>query len=132
MVLCAIWDKKILTTFGHLPEYLTCSKAVRWYCIRCAMNFVGSVKTSLQYGSVPCRGLLFLCNELGCLVIVHPFTSYWVHIWGRIIPKFRFGFLGAFHRTVLLYYGRQVSEVCYVTATYGVEDSLVRAIFAKE
>ena len=31
-----------------------------------------------------------------------------------------------------MYYGRQVSEVCYVTATYGVEDSLVRAIVAKE
>ena len=42
------------------------------------------------------------------------------------------GFPGAFHRTVLLYYGCQVSEVCYVTATYGVEDSLVRAIVAKE
>ena len=42
------------------------------------------------------------------------------------------GFPSAFHRTVLPYYGRQVSEVCYITATYGVEDSLVRAIFAKE
>ena len=50
----------------------------------------------------------------------------------RRIPEFCLGFLGAFHRIVLLYYGRQVSEVCYVTATYGVEDSLVRAIAAKE
>ena len=49
----------------------------------------------------------------------------------RRIPEFCLGFPGAFHRTVLLYYGRQVSKVCYVTATYGVEDSLVRAIFAK-
>ena len=50
----------------------------------------------------------------------------------RRIPEFCLGFPGAFHRIVLSYYGRQVSEVCYVTATYGVEDSLVRAIFAKE
>ena len=49
-----------------------------------------------------------------------------------VIPKYRFGFPGAFHRTVLPYYDRQVSEVCYVTETYGVEDSLVRAIVAKE
>ena len=63
---------------------------------------------------------------------VHPFTSDWVYIRSRIIPKFCLGFPGAFHRTVLPYYGRQVSEVCYVTATYGVEDSLVCAIVAKE
>ena len=92
MVLCGIWDKKILTTFGHLPEYPTCSKAVRWYCIYCAMNFAGSAKPSLQYGSVPYRGFLLLCNELGCLMIVQPFTSDWVHIRSRIIPKFCFGF----------------------------------------
>ena len=65
-------------------------------------------------------------------MMMHPFISDEVSIQGRIVPKFSFGFLGAFHRIVLLYYGRQVSEVCYVTATYGVEDSLVRAIFAKE
>ena len=81
-----------------------------WYCIRCTMNFAGSVKPSLQYGSMPCRGFLFLCNYLGCLMIVHPFTSDWVYIRSRIIPKFHFGFPGAFHRTVLSYYGRQVSE----------------------
>ena len=50
----------------------------------------------------------------------------------RRIPEFCLGFPGAFHRTVLPYYGRQVSELCNVTATYGVEDSLVRAIVAKE
>ena len=65
-------------------------------------------------------------------MIVHPFTLDWVYIRSRIIPKFRFGFPGAFHRTVLLYYGRQVSEACNITATYGVEDSLVRAIIAKD
>ena len=50
----------------------------------------------------------------------------------RIVPKLCLGFPGTFHRTVFPYYGRQVSEVCYVTATYGVEDSLVRAIVSKE
>ena len=63
---------------------------------------------------------------------VHPFSSDWGFCQSRIIPKFCLGFLGAFHRTVLPYYGRQVSKVCYVTETYGVEDSLVRAIVAKE
>ena len=67
MVLCGIWDKKILTTFGHLPEYPTCSKAVRWYCIRCTVNFPGSVEPSLQYGSTPCKGLWLLCNWIGDL-----------------------------------------------------------------
>ena len=63
---------------------------------------------------------------------VHPFSSDGGFSESRRIPEFCLGFPGAFHRTVLLYYGRQVSEVCYVTATYGVKDSLVRAIFAKE
>ena len=63
---------------------------------------------------------------------VHPFSSDWGFCQSRIIPKFCLGFPGAFHRTVLPYYGRQVSEVCNVMATYGVEDSLVRAIVAEE
>ena len=42
------------------------------------------------------------------------------------------GFPDAFHRTVFLYYGRQVGEVCNIAATYGVEDPLVRAIVTKE
>ena len=65
-------------------------------------------------------------------MMMHPFISDEVSIQGRIVPKFSFGFPGAFHRTVLLYYGRQVSEALYVTATYGVKDSLVRAIIAKK
>ena len=64
--------------------------------------------------------------------MTHPFVSDWVCIQGRIIPKFYFGFPGAFHRTVLSYDGRQVSEACNITATYGVEDSLVRAIIAED
>ena len=35
-------------------------------------------------------------------------------------------------RAVFLYHGCQVSEVCNITATYGVEDSDVRAIIAEE
>ena len=63
---------------------------------------------------------------------VHPFSPDWGFCQSQIIPKLCLGFPGTFYRTVFLYYGRQVSEVYYVTVTYGVEDSLVRAIFAKE
>ena len=63
---------------------------------------------------------------------VHPFSPDWGFCQSRIIPKFCLGFPGAFHRTLLLYYRRQVGEVSYVMVTYGVENSLVRAIFAKE
>ena len=63
---------------------------------------------------------------------MHPFISDWGCIQGRIVPEFYFGFLGAFHRTVFSYYGRQVCEACNFTATYGIEDSLVRAIIAEE
>ena len=64
--------------------------------------------------------------------MMHPFISDSVCIQGRIVPKFYFGFPGAFHRTVFSYNGRQVSEACNITATYGVEDSLVRAIIAED
>ena len=64
--------------------------------------------------------------------MMHPLSSDGITIQGRIIPKFYFGFPGAFHRTVLSYYGRQVGKACNFTATYGVEDSLVRAIIAEE
>ena len=64
--------------------------------------------------------------------MMHPFISDWGCIQGRIVPKFYFGFPGALHRTVLSYYGCQVGEACNFTATYGVEDSLVRAIIAEE
>ena len=96
------------------------------------MNFAGSVEPYLQYGSLPRRGLLLFGIEPGCLAMMHPFILDWVCIQGRIVPKFYFGFPGAFRRTVLLYYGSQVSEACNITTTYGVEDSLVRAIIAEE
>ena len=63
---------------------------------------------------------------------VHPFSSDGGFNESRRIPEFCSGFPGAFHRIVLLYYGLQVSEVYYVTVTYGVEDPLVHAIVAKE
>ena len=132
MVLCGIVDEEILAALGHLPEYPTCSKAVCWYGIRCTVNFAWPIEPSLQYGSTPCSGLLLLCYWAGRLVRVRPFSSDWGFCQSWIIPKLRLGFPGTFHRTVLPYYVRQVSEVCYVMETYGVEDSLVRAIFAKE
>ena len=64
--------------------------------------------------------------------MMHPLSSDGIAIQGRIIPKIYFGLPGAFHRTVLLYYGRQVSEACNITTTYGVKDSLVRAITAED
>ena len=63
---------------------------------------------------------------------MHPFVLDWVCIQGRIIPKVYFGSPGTFHRTVFSYYGRQVSEACYLTVIYGVKDSLVHAIIAEE
>ena len=64
--------------------------------------------------------------------MMHPFISDWGCIQGRIVPKFDFGSPGAFHLTVLSYYGRQVSEACNFMMTYVIGDSLVRAIVAKE
>ena len=60
-------------------------------------------------------------------MIMHPFILDCVCIQGQIIPKFYFAFPGAFHRTVLSYYGHQVGKACNFAATYGVEDSLVCA-----
>ena len=125
-------DEEILAALCYLPEYPTSSKAMCWYGVRCAVNFAWPIETSLQYGSTPYRGIWLLCNWVGRLTRVHPFSSDWGFCQSQGIPKFCLGFPGAFHHTVLPYYGRQVSEVCYVTATYGVEDSLVRAIIAKE
>ena len=67
MVLCGVLNEEILTALGYLPEYPTCSKAVGWYGIRCTMNFAGPVKPSLQYGSMPCSGILILVFESGDL-----------------------------------------------------------------
>ena len=64
--------------------------------------------------------------------MMHSFISDWGCIQGRIIQKNDFGFPGAFHLTVLSYYGRQVGKACNVTATYSVEDPVVRAIIAEE
>ncbi len=81
---------------------------------------------------MPCRGFWLFGVYPGCPMMMHPLSSDGIAIQGWIIPKFYFGFPGTFHRTVLLYYGRQVSEACYLTAIYGVKDSLVRAIIAEK
>ena len=64
--------------------------------------------------------------------MVHPFIPDKGCVQGRIVPKSGFGFLGTLHHTVFLYYGCQVGEACNFTATYGVEDSVVRGIIAEE
>ena len=63
---------------------------------------------------------------------MRPFILDWGCIQGWIVPEFYFGFLDAFHRIVFSYDGCQVSEACNFTATYGVEDSDVRAIILEE
>ena len=65
-------------------------------------------------------------------MMMHPFISDEVSIQGRIVPEFSFGFPNAFCHTVLSYYGCQVGESCNFAATYGVEDSDVRVVVAKE
>ena len=62
---------------------------------------------------------------------MRPFISDWGCIQGRIIPKIDFGFPGAFHLTVLSYYGRQVGEACDFATTDGVQASLIHAIVAE-
>ena len=103
-----------------------------WCDALCTMNFTGSIEPSLQYGFVPFMGFSLFDFCIWGLSVMHPLSSDGITIQGRIIPKFYFGFPGTFHRAVLLYYGRQVSEACNITATYGVEDSLVRAIIAED
>ena len=63
---------------------------------------------------------------------VRPFSSDKGSGEGRTIPKFCLGLLGAFHRTVLLYYGCQVRKVYYVTATYSIKESFVHAVSAEK
>ena len=63
--------------------------------------------------------------------MTHSFISDLGCIQGRIVPKPSFGFPGTLHRTVFSYDGRQVGEACNFVTTYGVHDSLVRAIVAE-
>ena len=103
MVLCGGLNEEILTALGHLPEYPTCSKAMCWRGIRCAVNFAWRIEPSLQYSSTPCSRLLFLCNWIGSLTRVHPFSSDGGFSESQRIPEFCLGFPGAFHRTLLPY-----------------------------
>ena len=63
---------------------------------------------------------------------VRPFSSDKGSGEGRTIPKFCLGLPGTFHRTVLLYYGFQVHKVHYVTVTYNIKESIVRAVSAEK
>ena len=96
------------------------------------MNFTGSIEPSFQYGPVPCTGFLLFDVWLRCLAIMRPFVSDSCYIRGRIVLEFIFGFLNTFSRTILSYYGCQVGESCNLAATYGVEDSDVRAVVTEE
>ena len=64
--------------------------------------------------------------------MMRPFVSDSSCIQGWIVPEFSFGFSNTFFRTVLSYYGCQVGEACNFAATYGVEDSDVRAVVIEE
>ena len=125
--------KKILATFRYLPEYLTCSKAMRWRGIRRAVNFTRPIEPFFQYGSPPWGGFWFLGDWIGRLTRLRPFSSDKGLGESRTIPKFCLGFPGALHRTVLLYYGFSRRFPSHsTTATYGIEDSFVRAVFAEK
>ena len=63
---------------------------------------------------------------------MRPFVLDWDCIQGRIVLELSFSFPNAFCRTVLSYYGCQVGEACNFVATYGVEDSDVRAVVTEE
>ena len=72
-MLCGIVDEEILAALGHLPKYLTCSKAVGWYGIQCCVYFAWPIEPSLQNGSAPRNVLRFLYYWFGCPARVHPF-----------------------------------------------------------
>ena len=124
--------EEILATLSYLTKYPTCSKAMGQRSVRHAVKLTWPVEPSFQYGPTPWGGLWFLGNWIGRLTRVQPFSLDKGSCEGRTIPKFRLGFPAAFHRTVLLYYGCQVYEVCYFMATYSIEDSFVCAVFAEK
>ena len=80
---------------------------------------------------MPFMGFLLFGFCIWGLSVMRPFVADWGCIRGRIVPKLVFGFPETLHRTVLAYYGRQVGESYNFTTTYGVQDSLVRAIIAE-
>ena len=124
--------KKILATFGHLPEYPTCPKAMGWHCIRRTAELTWPVEPFFQHGSPLWGGLWFLGDWVGRLTRVRPFSSDKGLGERGTIPKFCLGLPSALHRTVLPYYDFQVREAYYVMAAYNIEESFVRAVFAEE
>ena len=67
-----VFDKDVLAALGYLPEYPTCSKAVGWYGVRCCVYFARSIEPSLQNGSVPRNGFMFLDYWTGRATGVRP------------------------------------------------------------
>ena len=100
-----ILGEDILAALGHLPEYPTRPKAMGWCCVRSTVEFTWPIEPFFQYGSLPWGLLWFLGNWIGRLTRVHPFSSDKGSGEGRTIPKFCLCLPGAFHRTILLYYG---------------------------
>ena len=103
-----------------------------WSGALCTMNFTGPAEPSLQYGSVPFMGFLLFVFYNWCLSVMHPFVTDYGCTRGRIVPKLSFGFPETLHRTVLSYYGRQISEACNFTTIDSVQYSLVREIIAED
>ena len=124
--------EEILATFCYLPEYPTCPKAMGWCCVRSTVELTWPIEPFFQYGSPPWGGLWFLGDWIGRLTRVLSFSSDKGFGESRTIPKFCLGFPGAFHHTVLLYYGSQVRKVHSVTATYSIKDPFVCIVFAEK
>ena len=111
VLLCDVFGEDILATFGHLPEYPTCSKAVGWYVIWCCVYFAWPIEPSFQNGFASRSGFCFLHYGVGCPARVHHFCSPGGLSGDRWFLACCLSFPGAFHHTVLLYYGCQVSKV---------------------
>jgi len=134
VVLWSVVAEDTLSALGHLPEYPTCSKAMRWFVVRCYVNFAGFVEPFLEDSFVPRNGFNFLVHGMmiGCSAGVHPLCPSGGWPKGLRFPVGCLGFLGAFfHRTILLYCVCQIGKVQYAMAVEGIKDSLIRAIVAK-
>ena len=117
--------EEILATFSYLPEYLTCPKAMSWYCIRSTVELTWPVEPFFQYRSPPWGGLQFLGDWIKRPTRVRPFSSDKGLGESGTIPKFCLGLRGTFHRTVL-------HKVYYVTVAYSIKESFVCAVFAEK
>ena len=102
-MLWGVFGEDVLAALGYLPEYPTCSKAVGWYGVRCCAYFAWAIEPSLQNGSVPRNGFIFLGYWTGRVTGMRPFRlDQWLS-WDRWLPTSCLIFPGAFHCAVLLY-----------------------------